>query len=79
MIWIILLLSLILFFVGLAMIIGSGWALAIFELITQSTPSGGYQNAQETFKGSKKLRYKLLGIAMMVIGIILFFYSANRI
>lgn len=61
------------------MLIGAGWALALFELITHTTPSGSYADMQQSFKGAKKLRYRILGIFLMIAGFILFMYSAGRI
>lgn len=77
--WILLLFSVILFFVGLALLIGAGWTMAIFQLITQTTPSGGYEDMQKSFKGAKKLRNKTFGLLMMVGGLVLFIYSSSKI
>lgn len=59
------------------MLIGAGWAWAILCFITQSDPSG-IHIMQQNFKGAKKPGYKVLGIFLIMIAIILFVYSGSR-
>lgn len=60
--------------VGLSLIFGFGWALLIIDLLAGNNVSD-YHGAQQTYGGSKK--YRFIGIALVLIGIVLFVIQLN--
>lgn len=72
------LVSIILFILGLSQIIGLGWALFIFDLITHNTPSD-YYFAQKSYSKTKGIRKKVVGLSLIVFAIILFLFSGSKL
>jgi hypothetical protein len=59
---------------GLSVLIGWGWALFIFDLLSHSF-SGDYREYQISYPGSKSVKGKFFGILLMVSGGIIFLIS----
>lgn len=80
------LIGIILFFIGLGMTFGSAWAWILadlFSLLTGGTPTGGptpggYGNeSKQSYKGSKNQQTRFLGIGLIIVGLIFFFYGIS--
>lgn len=73
------LLGILLFLIGFGLLFGFSWALLaadVISLISGGHVTGGYRNNnKETYKGVKSVKFKALGLFLLVLGVLGFAYS----
>lgn len=68
------------FFVfGISQFVGFGWAMFFTDLLFQAGPTTEYSSAQNSYKGEKNGKGKLLGAMMIFISVLIFFLVLPRL
>ncbi len=67
---------------GLIFLFGMGWGLFIFELISgtlSSSHPSSYVDLQKDFKKYKRIEYKILGLILLILSGVLFYYTGEML
>lgn len=72
---VIILIGIVAFFVGFGLVFGSSWALFLVDLLFQSPGGGWVKREKKTYKGSKNTQVRFIGVLLILVGVIAFFYG----
>lgn len=66
------------FIFGLSLVIGFGWAMVIFDIVTHQVTSTEYSQAQKDFPSAKTKQGKLLGLLLLVLTLPIIYFLVTK-